>query len=180
MVEDKYDILIKSLANCPPGTGWMEYERIVIKIISELFIPPLTNPRIQPRTYHNMNRRDLLVSNHNLDGKNPWGFLYHELRARVVVFEFKCYDKTEIGKNEISQVFEYMQDPWGKLGFLICNKNPSPQAISKSHSIFNTYKKIILILTDNDLNTMLKMKKEGGNPGYHILNVLDTFYYEME
>jgi hypothetical protein len=89
--------LVNRLDNCPTGKiGWREFEDICIEILEFLFVPPLVRPIIQPRTYSGTNRRDAVFPNRNFDEKHGWEPLLRELEARMVLFEFKNYEKTDV------------------------------------------------------------------------------------
>jgi hypothetical protein len=93
--------LRRRLEGCPTGmVGWKEFENVCIDTLRYLFVPPLTEPIIQPRTYSGIDRRDAVFPNRNIEATNNWGHLYKELNARMVLFEFKNYEKEEIGKEE--------------------------------------------------------------------------------
>jgi hypothetical protein len=62
-----------------------------------LFVPPLQDPLIQPRSFSGIDRRDLVFPNRNLQLGNNWGHLYQELAARLVLFEFKMRIPTHGG-----------------------------------------------------------------------------------
>src|SRR6476661_4455251 len=94
--------LQQRLEKCPDGQdGWKEFEDICTEILRFLFCPPLIDPIIQPRTFSGIDRRDAVFPNRNLLTQNNWAHLLKELDARLVLCEFKNYDKTEIGKDEI-------------------------------------------------------------------------------
>ena len=73
------------------------------KILKYLFSPELAEPKRQARSYSGIDRRDAIFPNRNLTGENNWGHIYRELGARLIVFEFKNYDTSEIEKDEVIQ-----------------------------------------------------------------------------
>ncbi|MDZ8087831.1 MAG: hypothetical protein RMY16_20025 [Nostoc sp. DedQUE12b] len=120
---------INRLDNCPAGQkGWREFEDMCVEILEFLFVPPLVRPIIQPRTYSGTNRRDAVFPNRNFDEKHSWGLLLRELEARLVLFEFKNYDATDIGHEEVIQTDNYLTEPMGKLAIMVCNKLPNDGA----------------------------------------------------
>ncbi len=70
--------LIKRLEACPVGNaGWSEFEDTCIEILTFLFVPPLSKPKIQPRTLSGVQRRDAIFPNRNISGGgNNWAFLF--------------------------------------------------------------------------------------------------------
>jgi hypothetical protein len=118
--------LVKRLESCPAGTiGWRNFEDICVEILEFLFVPPLVRPIIQTRTYSGTNRRDAVFPNRNFDEKHGWGLLLRELEARMVLFEFKNYEATDIGHEEVIQTDNYLTEPMGKLAIMICSKHPN-------------------------------------------------------
>jgi hypothetical protein len=45
--------------------------------------------------------------------RTPGAIFYHELGARMIPFEFKNYDKQEIGTGEVTQTRDYLSVPMG-------------------------------------------------------------------
>jgi len=110
----------KRLQDCPAGRdGWKQFEDICIEALRYLFVPPLTEPIIQPRTYSGIDRRDAVFPNRNMDEPNNWGHLLQELSARMILVEFKNYDAEEIGKEETNQTRNYLSTPMGKLAIMV-------------------------------------------------------------
>jgi len=53
--------------------------------------------------------------NRNFSSANNWAILLKELEARMVLVEFKNYDRDEIGKDETNQIRNYLTTPMGRL-----------------------------------------------------------------
>jgi hypothetical protein len=173
--------LIDKLDSCPQGmSGWNEFEDICIEILCYLFVPPLTNPIIQNRTYSGINRRDAVFPNRNFTSENPWAHLLKELKARLILFEFKNYDSTEIGKEEVNQTLNYMTGPMGNLAILCCSKKPERSAHIRRNSIFSEHKKAILFITKDEIKELLYIKERGNDPADLILDLLELFYLQHE
>jgi hypothetical protein len=103
------EIIRRRLLACPAGpAGWREFEDAALEALKYLFVPPLTEPIVQPRTYSGIDRRDAVFPNRNLDGGGHWTHLLQELGARMVLVEFKNYDTEEIGKEEVNQTRNYL------------------------------------------------------------------------
>jgi hypothetical protein len=95
--------LRRRLDSCPAGSsGWKPFEDACIDTLRYLFVPPLTKPILQPRSYSGIDRRDAVFPNRNIGSSNNWGQLYQELQARMILFEFKNYDREDIGKEEVN------------------------------------------------------------------------------
>jgi hypothetical protein len=177
----KADALRLRLEGCPPGhAGWVQFEEVCIDVLRYLFVPPLTEPIIQPRTYSGVDRRDAVFPNRNLQPSNNWGHLYHELGARLVLFEFKNYEADEVGKDETNQTRNYLTDPMGRLAVICCNREPNRAAHLKRNSIFSQDGKVILFVTRERLVEMLFIKERGEDPSDLILDMLERFYLQHE
>jgi hypothetical protein len=173
--------LRRRLAECPAGrSGWKEFEDICIEILRFLFVPPLNEPLIQPRSYSGIDRRDAVFPNRNIESSNNWGHLYKELQARMILFEFKNYNTEEIGKDETNQTRNYMKQPMGRLGIICCNQTPNDAAHIKRNSIFSEEGKVILFVTVEHLKEMLLIKERGEDPSDLIMDLIEAFYVQHE
>jgi len=173
--------LIDKLFSCPAGAaGWKTFEDVCIEVLCYLFSPPLAEPKIQPRTFSGISRRDAVFPNRNFDVANDWGLLLRELNARMVLFEFKNYDTTEIGKEEVDQTRNYMTAPMGRLAIMVCNKLPNEAAHIRRNTIFSTESKVILFLTKDHLKEMLFIKERGEDPANLIVDLVEWFYLQHE
>jgi hypothetical protein len=171
----------KRLEDCPAGRdGWQQFEDHCIDALRFLFVPPLTEPIIQPRTYSGIDRRDAVFPNRNMDEANNWGHLFRELGARMVLFEFKNYDAEEIGKEETNQTRNYLTPPMGKLAIMCCNREPNHAAHIKRNTIFSEDGKVILFLTKEQLIEMLFIKERGEDPSDLIMDLVERFYLQHE
>jgi len=173
--------LVDKLLSCPPGyAGWKEFEDLCIEILRYLFVPPLSEPKIQPRTLSGIDRRDAVFPNRNFGATNTWGNLLQELNARMILFEFKNYDFTEIGKDEVNQTRDYMTEPMGRLAIMVCSKLPDDSAHIKRNTVFSSEKKVILFLTKDHLKEMLFIKERGEDPADLIIDLIEWFYLQHE
>ena len=55
-----------------------------------------------------------------------------ELRARMVLFEFKNYDREDIGTEEILRTHSYLTQPMGKLAVIVGTELPNASAHVKT------------------------------------------------
>ncbi|WP_437644275.1 hypothetical protein [Sorangium sp. So ce362] len=174
-------ILRQRIKHCPPGRpGWREFENICIEALRFLFVPPLHEPHIQPRSYSGIDRRDAVFPNRNIGSSNTWGQLYTELAARMILFEFKNYDSEEIGKEETNQTRNYLTAPMGRLAIMCCNKIPDRAAHIKRNTIFSEERKVILFLTRDHFLEMLAIKERGDDPSDLIMDLVERFYLQHE
>jgi hypothetical protein len=177
---------IARLDTCPLGNaGWVQFEDLCTEILRFLFIPPLSQPQRQARTYSGVNRRDSVLPNRNMTLTNDanaknWHHLFLELNARMILFEFKNYDLTNIGHEEVNQTRNYMTAPMGRLAIMICSKEPIESAYRQRNTVFTQDQKVILFLTKEHLKEMLAMKERGEQPSDLILDLVESFYIQHE
>lgn len=173
--------LVARLNAVPAGhAGWVDFENICVEILQHLFVPPLAKPKVQPRTYSGIDRRDAVFPNREDIGTGVWARIYRELDARLILFEFKNYDATEIGKEEINQTRNYLNAAMGRLAIVCSNKLPNDQAHIKRNTIYSEEKKVILFLTKDKLEEMLFIKERGDDPSDLMMDEIEWFYLQHE
>lgn len=178
--------LIQSLDICPTGeTGWRTFEDICTEILTFLFVPPLNTPQIQSRTISGIVRRDAIFPNRNIVPSNQtntknWYHLYRELDARMILVEYKNYDVSEIGQDEVNQALNYLTNPMGRLGVIICSKDPNNHARIRRNTIYTNDHKVILFINKDNLKEMLAMKDRDEDPSDLIMDLLELFYTQHE
>lgn len=177
---------IQRLDACPLGSaGWSQFENLCTEILQFLFVPPLSQPQRQARTYSGVSRRDSILPNRNVTANNDpeaknWHHLFLELNARMILFEFKNYDSIDIGQEEVNQTRNYMSAPMGRLAIMICSKEPNDSAHRQRNTVFTQDQKVILFLTKEQLKEMLAMKERGEQPSDLILDLVERFYIQHE
>ena len=178
---DEGQALRQRLRDCPLGrSGWHEFENACIDTLRFLFVPPLREPIVQPRTYSGTDRRDAIFPNRNLNTSNIWGQLYKELSARLILFEFKNYDTEEIGKEETNQTRNYLTSSMGRLAVICGRRVPDRGAHIKRNTIFSEEGKVILFLTAAQLIEMIAIKERGEDPADLIMDMVERFYVQHE
>ena len=178
--------LAKALDDCPVGNaGWKQFEDICTEILEYLFMPALEKPIEQAHTYSGVNRRDMVLPNRNIEEGNTqaeknWHLLYRELDARMILFEYKNYNATEIGHEEVIQSANYLTQPMGRLGIIVGSKLPNESAHRQRNTIYSNQHKVILFLTKDHLKEMLDIKLRGEEPSNLIVDLVELFYIQHE
>ena len=177
-----YEELLQRVAACPSGVvGWKEFENACIALLEYLFVPPLKKPKIQVRSFSGIDRRDAVFPNREFDAPNSWGYLLRELGARMILFEFKNYDASDIRKEEVDQTRNYLTAPMGRLAIICCNKPPSEAAHIRRNTIYSSEeKKVILFMTLDNLKEMCLIKERGEDPADLIIDLVEEFYLQHE
>lgn len=172
---------IDPLFACPLGSaGWRHFEDICIDILKFLFVPPLSQPTIQARTYQGMDRRDAIFPNRNIGQPNNWGLIHQERSARFILFEFKNYDSSQIGKEEVDQTRNYLTREIGKLAIICCSKQPRKTAFARCHHIYSQEEKVVLFITKDSLKEMLFIKERDEDPSDLIMDLIESFLIEHQ
>ena len=179
------DTFVDRLYSCPLGEeGWTSFEDVCIEILTYLFVPPLNIPRIQARTLSGTSRRDAAfpVRKTNVEQNKSWNQLIIDYNCRILLFEFKNYNKTKLSKKDVIQIFSYMREPMGRLSILISNKKVSRRShiYIQRNTIYNEHKKLILILDKENLKEMLFRKERGEDPADVLLDETESFMLENE
>lgn len=180
-MESPFELHRQALRACPRGSaGWKQFEDVCLDVLKFLFVPPLSDPHMQARSYSGVDRRDAVFPNRNLDENNNWSLLLRELGARLVLFEFKNYDATAVGKDEVNQTRNYLTKPMGRLAIIVSVDEPNAAAHVKRNSIFSEEGKVILFLTTSHLEEMLYMKERGEDPSDLVVDSVEVFYIQHE
>ncbi len=168
--------LIKKLDNCPEGkTGWKDYENVCIEILDYLFVPPLGQPKIQSRRESGIDIRDAIYPNRN--NNENWRFIREDYDAKYIVFEFKNYssDGSDIDKQEVLQIDDYLKKTIGRFGIICSKKTPNKSGQEKRKDIFIEHNKLILFINNDDLKEMLLRKYKKMDPSDVIIDKIDEF-----
>ena len=127
--------LVERVLTYPRGhNGRLEFENACLDALRYLLVPPLSAPIRQPSTRSGTARRDVAFPNRVIDGSGPWGRFYFEFDANLILVDFENYDKTDIGAGEVNQLRNYMTRATGKVGLIVCSKEP----VESAHIARNT------------------------------------------
>jgi hypothetical protein len=173
---EKVQRFIKRLDGCPEGKkGWKKYENICLDILNYIFIPPLGEPKIQSRRDSGIDIRDAIYPNRN--SNTNWRFIGEEYDAKYIVFEFKNYSEegSEIDKQVLLQIDDYLKKTIGRFGIICSKKTPNKSGLEKRKDIFIENNKLILFLSNEDLKEMLLRKYKKMDPSDIIIDMIDDF-----
>lgn len=168
--------LIKKLDDCPEGKGgWKKYEDICLEILNYLFVPPLGEPKIQSRRENGIDIRDAIYPNRN--SNENWKFIRDDYDAKYVVFEFKNYSEngSEIDKQVLLQIDDYLKKTIGRFGIVCSKKAPNKSGLEKRKDVFIENNKLILFVSNEHLKEMLLRKHKKLDPSDVIIDLIDDF-----
>jgi hypothetical protein len=156
------DDLVQQLSECPAGTpGWLQYQKLVGRILAHLFCPPLDRPLYEHSDFSSTNRRDFIFPNYASDGF--WQFLRSRYSADYVVVDAKNA-KGKIQKPHILQIANYLKEHGvGRFGMILCREGSDRGAIATLREQWVLHGKLIIVLTHRDIEDMLLAKAASGD-----------------
>lgn len=168
--------LIARLQTLPTGTQTAsEYQRLVYEIINYLFEPDLTVGKMESATHHGTERRDIIYINEA--STRFLEFVRNQYKSYLLLFELKNVKHFDL--DYIYQTAAYLGTSLGMLGFVVTRTHPGENILLKTYSVFNKtigdLKKVILILTDEDLTKMIGDKQSGRDPVDHLRSIYVRF-----
>ena len=172
------DDLIRRLQDCPPGKShWSDFQRIVKDAFEYLFAPPLEQAIPESADASGANRRDVVLPNHASNGF--WKSMRDTYKADYIVVEAKNY-KGPITKTQALQVANYLKPHGAGLFAIIAARNgANASCIETIREQWTTYGKMIVPLTGDDLEDMLRTKGAGRSPEDLLVTVIRDFRLSM-
>lgn len=151
-----------------------DYQRILLAIFNFLFNPELIDGAMEVRTVDGTERRDIIFTNDS--DRSFWNYLRQEHSSFLLMIEAK--NTNDLDNNHFNQTATYLGDRMGRLA-IIASRQTAPDAQKrKAFSIYNDsnpQRKIILTLSDADLERMLDMNCRGDDPMKHIQRLYREF-----
>lgn len=150
-----------------------KYQQTILEILNFLFNPELIDGELEIRTVEGTERRDIIFTNDS--DIRFWDYVRSEHSGIFLMFETK--NTKDLNPAALNQTGTYLGDRLGRLGLIVTRNKPSDSAMKKAFSIYNdsTPRKIILFLSDQDIEHMLDQKVAGNNPTRHIQNLYRKF-----
>jgi hypothetical protein len=156
---------IGRLGSIPVGIAHAkDYQRLIYEVMNYLFEPELTDGEMEVRTIEGTERRDIIYTNES--DASFWQYVRLNYGSPLVMFEVKNVKDLEI--QYINQTATYLGARLGMLGFIVTRQTPLENIIRKTYSVFSDTpsvpRKTIIILSDEDLSTMLWNRDAGQSP----------------
>lgn len=138
------------------------YQRTILEILNFLFNPELIDGEFEVKTIDGTERRDIIFTNDS--DQSFWKYIRHEHSSFLIMFEVKNTNGLETA--HYNQTATYLGDRLGYLGFIVSRNAATLANQKKAFSIYNDSRprKIILVISDQDLIMMLDMKCRGQDP----------------
>jgi hypothetical protein len=155
--------LLARLATILPGrSDATAYQELVLDVLTFVFCPDLIDDRLEERTMDGTERRDIIFTNDSDATFLDYVRTSHE--SLFVMFEVKNTDELTIAA--LNQAATYLGDRIGRLGYIVTRKPPGDNLLRKQISIFNDSnpRKVLLILSDPDLEELVKLRMQDVSP----------------
>ena len=162
--KDEYQKLIDRLKECVPGSSeWGKYQKLVGDVLELLFCKTLSSPLMQSSDFSKNNRRDFVLLNATYE--NPiWRFFRERYDAEYIIVDAKNSDKS-ITKQDILQMSHYLREKGaGRFGIIISRKGLGKSSQIALRDAWIHEEKMIVVLDDNDVETMLKEMRNKNDP----------------
>jgi hypothetical protein len=175
------ETIIGQLERLP--SGWehaAEYQQMIFTIIGALFEPDLIDGEMEVQSFLETERRDIIYTNY---GGHPfWAYVRATYHSALVMFEVKNVQVLEL--EHLNQVAGYLGTRLGMLGFIVTRQPVGNNIRRKAYSIYNDTpgvpRKTILILTDEDMKAMIRLKQEGGDPSAYVQDLHRQFHTQVQ
>jgi hypothetical protein len=166
------------LKGCAPGRGdWPSYQKLVGEILERLFCPPLATPIPERPDAFAINRRDYILPNYAEEGY--WAFLRSNYHAHFVIVDAKNYVRG-VTKKEALQIANYLKHHGAGLFGLIFSRKGSDRGCDYTlRELWAVHQKMVIILTDSDVEQMLDAKATGLIPEEVIRQKIEDFRLSM-
>ncbi|CAM3260157.1 hypothetical protein [Moritella viscosa] len=171
--------LISDLRQCFPGRkDCYVYQSLIGEILEHLFSPPLIKPISESSDKPKVNRRDFIMPNYVDQGF--WAVLRERYSADYIIIDAKNYSK-KVGKKDVLQVSNYLK-PYGAGLFGLIISRLGGDAAGCEFTLreqWLVHNKMIIVLNDDDIISMLLAKSDGRNPEEILGNQIEQFRLSM-
>lgn len=153
-----WDALLKAVTSLPPGNPFATlYEKAVEALLTALFYPDLTNPRVQHEIHEGRKRIDISYTNMAQGGFFRWLSLNYT--AMQVFVECKNYGK-DVANPELDQLTGRFGPSRGRVGLLVCRSFTSKKRfLSTCRDTAKDDRGYVLALDDADLSELVELRK---------------------
>jgi glycosyltransferase involved in cell wall biosynthesis len=167
------------LSQYPAGLkNWKNYENICKKVLTYLFVPPLSPPIEQSYTENGLHRRDLIF-HVPYDVTGFWKHIQNRYFSEALIVECKNYSYPLNG-NEIIIFSKYLgKYRLGTFGIVLSRYGLSDSAKKEMKRLCRDEQKLILCLNDTDLEKMISLKESSQEPELIIDNIRRTFLVSL-
>lgn len=172
------DVLLERLAKCTPGKpDWVIYQHLIRDIFELLFTPPLDKPRVEFSNETRTNRPDMIMPNHATAGF--WRYAREAYHADFVVVDAKNY-VARFAKAQVLQIANYLKPHGaGMFAIIVSRLGADKGAMVTLREQWASQGKMILVVTDTDIRSMLTSYAANGRPEQIISDLITEFRLSM-
>lgn len=156
--------LVSKLRSIPSGkSNWHDYQKVCQEVLDYCLIPPLLEPYGELTNQAGIHRRDLIYPIPS-GVMGFWGYIQGAYSATAVIVDAKNYGDA-LPPNEVVIVAKYLSpSKLGNFGIIISRKGPSASAKKEQITSWVHEGKMIICLSDNDIEEIVCIKEENGEP----------------
>lgn len=156
---------IKKLPTGKADNADKKYEEHVVQLMASLLYPHLDFAQAQSRTESGAQIRDLIFYNNQ---SVPFFKDIHDtFSSKQIVFELKNVEA--LNRDNVNQLNRYLNENLGRFGVFVTRHQP-PKAIKKQLvDLWSGQRKCILVLDDNDLQTMVDIFENKQRLPYEVI-----------
>jgi hypothetical protein len=156
---------------------WARYERICERILKYLFPNDLYGWHSQKRTDDGLNRFDFICRLRPTT--EFWKFAIDHLNSRYVLFEFKNYTG-KIKQGQILTTEKYLLERGlRRVAIILTRVGADPGAVASIQGAMREHGKLMLVVGDEDICSMLHMKERGEDPTDRLFDMADNFLLSL-
>src|SRR5207302_255352 len=158
-VSPDWDKLLAAVRDIPAGkAGADAYEKAIEDLLTALFSPSLTDPRVQRRIHEGRKRIDITYTNVARAGFFDWLGTHYE--APHVFVECKNYEG-DIENPELDQLSGRFSPSRGRFGLLVCRHFEKKELfIRRCRDTAQDERGFIIALDDEDLAALVQARKQ--------------------
>lgn len=179
--KDKNFDYIKLLAEIKDGTeDAKNYEKLLEKIIKDIFSNELTLFQPQSRTEDGINIFDMICKIKNDLNDDFFSTIEKFYKTKYILFEFKNY-KDVIKQGQICTTEKYLYETaLRKVAIVITRHGIDKNGMKLAKGILRESGKLIIVLDDNDLKEMIRLNEIGEKATIVLSKKLDELLTKLE
>ncbi len=174
---DKLIVELKSIHAGNKNNDWSKYQKHIEKVLDYLFGSDLSSPITEHSDHFKINRRDFILRNYAETGF--WAHLRNRYLADFIVLDAKNYTK-KVTKKEVLQIANYLKvHGAGLFGIIISRNGGNTGCYYTCREVWAMDKKLIIVLTDEDIIKMIIAKAANNDPEEIIRQKIEEFRLSM-
>lgn len=137
-----------------------DYQRLVAKILHELFTPDLDEPHLEVSNESGSSRYDVVFMNRS--NKGFWHDIKISRGNATVIFDAK--NKRSLLPSDADQMLRYSSQWRGTVVFIVCRERPSNSFMTRTADLLKEKQVCLVVLNDQSLEEMYALRQQGKDP----------------